>query len=207
MLSGEEIENLLKVGHETRGFEIKGPGALTDSHFFAKVVRAVLSMGNLRDGGYVVIGIDDKDPAALKPGLDTNQLESWLDYDTVASNMAVYADPPLHFETGIEELSNGAAVLVIQVHEFAVEPHICGKAFDPVLRKGALYVRSRKLPATVEVEDSVEMRELVDLATEKGVRRFIQTAQRVGLRLDSDATKPGPTGEEKYEDERSKGWS
>jgi hypothetical protein len=41
--SVEEIEEILRVGHEPPGFEFKGPGDRTDSYFFAKVARAVLS--------------------------------------------------------------------------------------------------------------------------------------------------------------------
>jgi hypothetical protein len=49
--------------------ELKGPGARTDKHLFAKVARAALGLGNLRDGGHLIIGIDDEDPKTLLPGL------------------------------------------------------------------------------------------------------------------------------------------
>ena len=71
MLSASEIEDALRLGYESRGFELKGPGDRQDTHFMAKVTRAALSLGNLRDGGYIIIGIDDKDPASLGPGLGT----------------------------------------------------------------------------------------------------------------------------------------
>lgn len=41
----------------------------------------MLSMANLRDGGHVVIGIDDPNVAVLQPGLQPGQLASWLGYD------------------------------------------------------------------------------------------------------------------------------
>jgi predicted HTH transcriptional regulator len=205
MLEASELEEILRVGYETRRFEFKGPGDRSDTYFFAKIARAALSLGNLRDGGYVVVGIDDADPAALGPGLDDAQFASWTDYDSVARKMAVYADPPLRFEIQGLGLSSGADVAVIHVFEFSDLPHVCAKGYEPVLRRGALYVRTRKLPETSEVANSVEMRDVLDLATEKGVRRFVQTADRAGLRFDSSGARV--SDEEHYENERAESWS
>src|SRR5713226_5049044 len=119
MLNAEEIEAALSGGYELRGFEVKGPGPRTDKQLFAKVTRAALSMGNLRDGGHVVIGIDDGDLPAMLPGLDADDLASWLEPDLVARNIAEYADPPLYLRIASVSLSNGVAVAVIQVFEFA----------------------------------------------------------------------------------------
>lgn len=208
MLSVEEIEDILRVGHETPGFEFKGPGARTDSYFFAKIARAALSLGNLRDGGYIIIGISDDNPGALQPGLDEAQLVEWIDYDTVARKLAVYADPPLRFEIEGLTLSTGARAAVIRVYEFADVPHVCAKACEDVLRQGALYVRPRKVPETSEVAGSLEMRDVLDLAIEKGVRRFVQMAARAGLELGaSESSHRGPSDEERYDKERAEGWS
>jgi predicted HTH transcriptional regulator len=208
MLTGHEIEDILRVGHETPGFEFKGPGARTDSYFLAKIARAALSLGNLRDGGHIIIGIDDKNPAALGPGLDQSQFDSWTDFDKLSRSLAVYSDPPLGFDVEGMSLSTGAAVAVIQVREFVDVPHLCAKGYDGVLRVGALYVRPRKVPETSEVAGSVEMRDVLELAIEKGVRRFVQTAVRAGLHLGvPDAARPGPSDEQRYDLERSEGWS
>ena len=207
MLSVEDIENVLLVGHETRGFEFKGPGDRTDTHLMAKVARAALSLGNLRDGGYIIIGIDDNEPASLGPGLEDDQLESWTDFDNLSRKLAVYADPPLGIDTDGMTLSSGSRVAVIQVHEFADVPHLCGKAYEDVLRKGALYVRTRTAPETAEVADSVAMRDLLELAIEKGVRRFVETAARAGLPLGAtDVAPPGELDEDRYNAERERGW-
>ena len=129
---------MLVLGHEIRGFELKGPGLSTDKHLFAKVARAALSMGNLRDGGHIVIGIDDTEQHTMLPGLDAAQLASWLAFDDVARRFANYADPPLRFECASAELSNGVTIAIIQVFEFADLPHLCAKNYGEVLRKGAL---------------------------------------------------------------------
>ena len=79
-------------------------------------------MGNLRDGGYVVIGIDDAAPQEMLPGLDDEELASWQAYDDVSARLAVYCDPPLRFEMAQFELASSAEVVVLQVHEFSDIP-------------------------------------------------------------------------------------
>jgi hypothetical protein len=201
MLTGPEIEVALGAGYELRHLELKGPGPRSDTHLFAKVARAALGMGNLRDDGQVVIGIDDKDPAAMLPGLQPADLESWLAYDDIARKLAEYADPPLRFDLMSDSLSSGASVAVLNVFEFADTPHLCARSYDGVLRKGALYVRPRRVPETSEVASSVEMRDVIQLATEKALRAYVATAERAGVAISS-----GPSDDARYEEQRSKGW-
>lgn len=208
MLSQEELEGVLRTGREGRSFELKRPGTSSDSRFMAKVARAVLSMGNLRDGGQVVVGIDDAAPSNMLPGLAGEELASWS-YDVVAARLAVYADPPLSFDLASITLASGATVIVIEVAQFAVVPHLCAKAYDGVLRKGALYVRSRRMPETAEIASALEMRELLDLATETRLREYVETAQRAGLQIvvgDSPADARSAQDEERFESQLRKGW-
>ena len=198
---------MLVLGHEIRGFELKGPGLSTDKHLFAKVARAALSMGNLRDGGHIVIGIDDTEQHTMLPGLDAAQLASWLAFDDVARRFANYADPPLRFECASAELSNGVTIAIIQVFEFADLPHLCAKNYGEVLRKGALYVRTRKVPETTEFASSVEMREVLDLATEKALRAYVRVAERAGVTLGSgDEASLSETSDGQYEAQRAGAW-
>ena len=159
MLTAAEVEEILSSGYERRVFELKGPGLRTEKQFFVKVARAALSMGNHRDGGFVLVGISDKDPASLGPGLSVAQLQSWMVYDEVARGLAEYADPPLMFALASLVLSSGLSVVLIKVAEFSDIPHLCARAYESDLRRGALYVRTRKLPETAEVASFSEMRD------------------------------------------------
>jgi predicted HTH transcriptional regulator len=206
VLTAEEIEQVLALGHEIRGFELKGPGLSTDKHLFAKVARAALSLGNLRDGGHVIIGIDDTRQGAMQPGLSTEELESWIAFDDVARRLNNYADPSLNFERASAELSNSVMVAVLQVFEFSDLPHICAKDYPGILRNGAVYVRPRKLPETSEVPSSVEMRELLDLATEKALRAFMRTAERAGVTLDGGAMRSSEFSDRQYDAQRAGAW-
>ena len=193
MFTTEELETRLRAGYEGRAIEFKRNGKSEERHFLAKVARAALSMGNLRDGGYVVIGIDDAAPQEMLPGLDDEELASWQAYDDVSARLAVYCDPPLRFEIAQFELASSAEVVVLQVHEFSDIPHLCAREYQDVLRKGALYVRSRRMPETVEVASSVEMREVLDLAAEKRLRAYVETAERADVRLGVREAESGET--------------
>lgn len=207
MLTARDIEETLAFGHELRRLELKGPGETDNKRLFAKIARAALSMGNMRDGGHVIIGINDKAPEKCLPGLSASELASWQKFDEISRALANYADPPLEIEVGHRHLSSGADVAVIQVFEFADIPHLCAKSYDDVLREGALYVRTRRLPETAEVPSSVEMRELLDLATEKALRSYLSTAERAGGALvvqRTDAT--APADEAQFEQQRRAAW-
>ncbi|MEU1899322.1 RNA-binding domain-containing protein [Nocardiopsis dassonvillei] len=183
MTTSEEIERHLEQGYERRSFEVKGPGLRTDKHYLAKVVRAVMAMGNLRDGGLICLGVDDNRIAEMQPGLDPQHLAQWSNYDDVSAAFSAYSDPPVAFDLHRLRLSNGVEVVVIAVREFEREPHVCKRGYQDALKQGHTYVRPRGKPESVPVPSSVEMRELLELAIDKGVREFMRRAGAVGVPL------------------------
>lgn len=196
-MTSEELEKLLKVGYESNGVEFKGPGKRTDKDFMARVVRAVLGMSNRRDGGVVIIGVEDQ---TLNPtGLNEDQLATWRKYDDIADSINSYASPSVQIELS-QVKYNDKTFIVLHISEFADLPILCKKQYDknshqnkdeksktgqqkedPILRKGACYVRSRHKPETSEIPSEEAMRELLNLAIEKGVQRFVGTARNAGM--------------------------
>jgi len=178
----EEFAQILARGYEVQGVEFKGPGPRTNKRLFAKVARAVLGMANRRYGGLVIIGVADKagDPDGLRP----EDLRTWK-YDDIAVALSDYADPNVNFD--LETVSyQGRSYVVLRIREFSDLPILCCKEFAPddgplVCRRGACYVRSSRKPETSEVPSQEDMRELLDLAIDKGVRRFISRSNYVGL--------------------------
>lgn len=195
-MTDEEFAQIISLAHEIRGVEFKGPGSSSDRRLFAQVVKAVLGMANRRDGGRVVIGVEDLGNALNPIGLDAGQLATW-NYDHVADRVAVYADPGVVFDLEIREY-NGRSYVVIQVAEFADVPVLCKRAFGDVLRDGACYVRPRRKPETTEIPTYADMRDLLDLATEKGVRRLLAHAQRAGLAVPPDVV-TAATDQERFD--------
>lgn len=205
MLSREEIEAVLEGGHELQSFEVKGAGPATDSRLLVKVAKGAMGLGNIQDGGHIVIGIDDHQMAEMTPGLGVDDLDTWLDFDSVSAKMAVYSAPPVNFHVEAVELSNRKMVAVMEVAEFSDAPHICIKQYDDALRNGRIYIRTRSMPETAPIESPTELRELLDLATDKRLRAFVQRIDRAGVRLTT--AESGPTDAQRFEDERSRAWS
>ena len=183
-MTDEEFAQIVSLAHEIRGVEFKGPGSSSEGRLLAQVVKAMLGMANRRDGGRVVIGVEDLGSALNPTGLDDGQLATW-NYDHVSDRVAVYADPGVVFDLEVKEY-NGRSYVVIQVEEFADVPVLCKRAYGDVLRDGACYVRPRRKPETTEIPTYADMRDLLDLATEKAVRRLLAQAQRAGLAVPPD---------------------
>ena len=150
-------------------------------------------MANRRDGGRLVIGVEDSGGILIPVGLNEDDLATWR-YDDVADGIATYADPSVSFGLEVKEY-NGAKYVVLEVDEFADIPILCKRDYQGVLRNGACYVRSRHKPETSEIPTQEDMRDLLELATDKGVTRFLDRARRVGLIVFPTVT-PSPTDQE-----------
>ena len=192
-LTEQQFRELLAPGYEPYGVEFKGPGLRTDRRMLAQVARATLGMANQRDGGLVIIGVDDDGNAM---GLPEDQLATW-DYDDVAASLAEYADPYVNFELQVLAY-DGRSFVILRVAEFEEIPVLCKRDYPEVLRKGACYVRTRRMPETSEIPSQTEMRELLELAVDKGVRRFIERARATGLLTSGPVP---PTDQERFEEQ------
>lgn len=203
-MTDEEFAAILALDYELPGIEFKGPGLASDKHLFAKVARAVLGMANRRDGGRVIIGVHCSPSVVDRIGLSEPQLRTW-NYDDVASKLATYAEPSISFDLEVKE-RDGNRYVVLEVKEFEQVPILCRNDYQKVLRKGACYVRSRRKPETTEIPTQEDMRDLLDLAIEKALRKYITLAHRAGvsLVLIPAVTTPSPaptTDQELYDKE------
>ncbi|WP_109474816.1 helix-turn-helix domain-containing protein [Ornithinimicrobium cavernae] len=199
------VEQRLTLGHEDRSFEVKGPLNLTDKAHRAKVARAAMAMGNLRDGGFICIGIDETRMREMLPGLDDTEFEQWSDFDNVSDALARYCEPPLTFTRHPLTLSNGVKVVVLAVAEFDDVPHVCKRDSQGELHRGAVYVRPRGKPESVPVPSAADMRDLLDLAITKGVREFVRRAGQAGIPLGL-APAPEDVDQEAYRAEAARAW-
>lgn len=176
------FSEIIALGREQRGVEFKRGGLRKDKHLLTKVARAVIGMANRRDGGRVIVGVDeDENGVPVPQGLTAEDLSTWA-YDDVANSLAEYVDPSVSFDLEVVEYEDKQFV-VLTVHEFEDIPVLCKKDYPDVLRAGACYVRPRRKPETVEIPSQADMRDLLDLAVEKGVRTFVARARAAGLSL------------------------
>ena len=180
-MTDEEFASILTLQYEQHGIEFKGALARTEKPFLAKVVRAVLGMSNRRDGGLIVIGVEETGAGLNAVGLSADVLATWT-YDLVAEALSNFADPNIVFDLEIRT-NHGRSFVVLLVHEFEDIPVICKQDYPDVLRKGGLYVRARRKPETSEIPSQTEMRELMELAVEKRLRQYLATVARAGVNL------------------------
>jgi|CXWL01.1.fsa_nt_gi predicted HTH transcriptional regulator len=172
------IADLLRLGHETRGVEFKASGSLKDGRFAAKVARAILGMSNKRDGGYVTIGVDDDHTGLQASGLTQSDQTTW-NHDDLADMVAKYADPSVELRTSLVEL-DGQRLFVIRVEEFDDVPVFCKKPYPEIL-ENRLYVRSRKKPETSEVATAEDLREVIELAVDKRLQKWLRQSIDAGI--------------------------
>lgn len=181
-LTDRELAEYLDIGTEFRGVEFKPSRPVTDRRAIARIAIAALGMSNRRDGGTIIIGVEDENNTLRPTGVDPQYLPGW-NHNDLSAKLAEYADPYITFELQQLTLSD-ATFVVLNVDEFDEIPVLARREFEGIIRRGALYVRSFGKPETTEVPTQAEMRELLDLATSKSVRRLLRDAQAAGL-LDS----------------------
>ncbi len=194
VLSNEEVAALLDSGYELRSVEFKGPGTTANVDFVAKVARAALAMANQRDGGFVIIGVDEDDD--VRSGLTADQLTEWMDYDNVSDKLNRYADPPMRLDRAHRQLPDGRDVVVLQIAEFDDIPILAARDYERVIRRGELFTRSFRKPESSARHTQNELRAVLDLATQKQITKFVALAGAANL---------APVGEQssqsRYEEE------
>jgi predicted HTH transcriptional regulator len=160
-------------------------------------------MANRRDGGLVILGVQES-TQPIPVGLSDEQAESWLNYDDLSASVNEYASPCVRLEPELHTFW-GKKFVFIRVRQFDDIPVLCAKDYNepgkvsPVLRRGACYVRARHKPETSEIPSEEEMRELLELAIDKGVRKFVTRAKNAGLFPTTPGITPPPTDEALFE--------
>lgn len=188
MLNDEQLAAIIEAGYEQRGVEFKSAGDRTDRAFLANVARAVLALANQRDGGYVIVGLSEDGIDAAGTGLSDEQLKQWLSFDDVTDQINAYADPPVRIQLGRGELPDGRCVAIIEVAEFSEIPILSKKDYPKRIVARQLYTRSMAKPESSTSMTQNELREVIALATEKQLARFLETAQKAGVHLSQAET-------------------
>lgn len=189
-MTEEDLQSFIRFGREQRHVEFKGPGSKKDRAFLTKIVRGVLALSNIKGGGHLIIGVADDGEHLTVQGLTEDQLDTWT-FDSLADSLQSYAAPFVDFDLSRVEHGN-ATCIVITVREFATVPVLCAKSYGDAkketLTKGALYVRTRRKPESMPIGTEADMRELIELATEKRLRETLSLLSRSGVSPENLAT-------------------
>ncbi len=122
----------------------------------------------------MLIGVEDGTFKAH--GLSDDQVATW-DAARVNAALAGYAAPRPVVQVICGSLEDGTVLLALRVAEFEEQPLVCTKSIrddqgSPVLRQGALYIRTEDTE-TREVSTEAEMRELLSRAYVKRAERLL----------------------------------
>jgi predicted HTH transcriptional regulator len=183
-MDDRELLQLLEIGQEGRNLEYKSSTLWDVPTIKAKITKSILGFSNVRDGGHIVIGVRELgDGSYDRSGVEAEHYDTYT-YDNLTSHVSIYADPYVNFEL-VKKPLDDKNFIIIKVHEFTEIPVICKRDFNIgstlYLKRGAIYTRSYRTPETVEVPSQTEMREILEMATEKKLRRLIESQSRVGI--------------------------
>lgn len=166
-------------GREERNLEYKQSMSWNEPDSRGNLIKRIMSMANISDGGVLVVGVRQENEQFFLDGMDPTHLATFQQ-DKVSEDVNDYASP--YVELTVNHVPyEGKTFVVIEVREFAELPVICRKAGPGGLRPGAVYTRGRRRHETVEVANEPEMRELLDLAVDKGIRRQVRRYSEAGL--------------------------
>jgi len=147
-----------------------------------KIVKACLAMANLRDGGYIVIGVRRESAHGYlnATGMQPKHRETW-DVDKVQQYVNKYAEPYVQLEIYFPE-DSGKQFVVIRVNQFDIVPVLCKRDLpEENLHKGDLLVRPLGTIESRRIQTAEEMRAVLDIAIDIGVKRFMERQHRIGL--------------------------
>lgn len=192
----KNIESLLEYislhAHtETRECEFKS--GLPWNNLKLKIAKAALALANLEGGGYIVIGVSKNDTINRYEPTGMSQDDSRAyNQDDVSTFVNEFTDP--HVDIKLKHFSdNTKYYVVIQVFEFEEVPVICKKQSDETIR-GRVYCRTHRRVESSPQPSVSEMREIIELAIDKGIRRQMRRVESYGLQAE-----PNPFDQERGE--------
>lgn len=179
-----DLQFYILHGREERYLEYKRSMIWTGNDTTkVKIAKAMMAMANLRNGGVIVVGMQETTRGVWVPEVMTPMQVSSFTQDDVAQWVNDYATPAVQFS--IEPFTlNGNQFVIIQVQEFDTSPVICRKqkiAGGETLEAGAIYYRSNRKIESAPISTDEDTRELIGLAVDKGISRHVGRLHRLGL--------------------------
>jgi hypothetical protein len=189
-----EFEELIERRREERYLEYKESQPW--DVLKARIAKTCLGMANIRDGGFMVIGMKASGVDFEPEGVPPDHMATYSE-DDLHSFVNRYAMPYVDLRLDVVNHLTGRFV-VISVSQFEDVPVICRRDGEG-LRRGAIYVRSRRMRETTEIQHETDMRELVDLATERMLQRTLRLVGPLGDLLSRSVG--APAAEERYNEQ------
>ncbi len=197
-MTERELESILALGKETRRIEFKRSEPWNVNQMRGKITKTILGMSNIRDGGVIVIGVQGNvDGSYSQVGVQAAHLGTY-DPDQIGRHVLNFADPSAVFS--VSRLTFGGNTFVVfEVQEFAEIPIVCRADGPEGLERGKIYTRN-DVPETVAVPGETEMREILTMAIDKGMRAYVARLVAAGILQPAAATQ-NPDDRRRFEEE------
>jgi len=164
-MTTEELEQLLEGGAETQRIDFKE----SCNWNVVKFAKDIMALSNLKDGGYIVLGLKEKHNYFERTGV-TEEHKNSFKIDVMKDQMSAFADPNVDFQIDFKKDKNDKLFIIITVNEFREIPVICKKDSDDT-KAGTIYYRnSNRRIESAPVSNSYDMRDIIRLATFKMMR-------------------------------------
>jgi len=173
----EEFERLVEGGTETQKIDFKESCPWNKD----SLAKDILAFSNVRGGGYIIIGIREIDGRIERQGISDENLETY-DLETMLDQLSSFADPRIDIKLDpVEDVKNNKKYLIIIVKEFQDIPVIC-KRDGRETKKGVIYYRNTdRRPESASVSNSADMRDIIDLAIVKLMKKY----REIGFTVES----------------------
>lgn len=192
----DRVQGALDLLQEVRAVDFKR--AVMWNELKQCIPKDILAMSNLRDGGIIIIGVEESNNKWNRTGMMDEQLNTYSPDDMI-DHVNKYASPSMTFNVVKHTDNEGLKYLVIKAREFEEKPFVCKRNCADELRQGAFYIRPLGKAESREVQTADEMHDLLELSVEKRTRNFMRQIQRVGI--DLETMRLEKTDEDKFDDE------
>ena len=177
----DRVVRALETCQELQSVDFKESATWGDLKW--RIICTAMGMGNLRDGGVVVIGVSERNEKWTLTGITNDHLATF-DTDDMIDVINKYVSPPMEPDVVFVE-HDGQTYLAIQFEEFVKTPFVCRKNSPDSIKKrfyeSNIFIRPPGKPQTKRVMNAAEMDDLLELAGEKRARKIIETVRRIGL--------------------------
>jgi predicted HTH transcriptional regulator len=141
------------------------------------ITKTALAMGNLRDGGIIIVGASEGRDKWELTGINEDDLSTYK-VDTVVDQVNAHVSPHVDLTVATHK-KDERTFLVIYVAQFRDTPLVCKKDGGREVSEGTVYVRPPGKPESRKVLNANEMHELLELAADIRARQFLERMQRL----------------------------
>lgn len=181
------VSQLIAQQSEGRNLDYKGPmtfGPVKASK--GELVKCLMAFANTRDGGYVIVGIEQVGGTFLVRGV-TDAMAATFDPTEIGNFARRHCSELPDYTVQSVDLS-GQKLVLLTIREFLREPIVCTNDLHDsqgkfVLRAGTVYIRTTDAKCEA-IQTATDMQAVLDLALQKrGDRLLSQIAQLMGTEL------------------------